>query len=109
MAKRVCIQSGCGKLIDAGRSRCPDHERQRDKARGTRQARGYGAAHDQLRAAWQTKIDHGDRVVCWRPDCDTVLVGRNWHLGHDDHDRTKYRGPECVPCNLAAAGRQGRG
>lgn len=31
------------------------------------------------------------------------------HLGHDDHDRSITRGPECVECNLTAAGRASRG
>ena len=32
----------------------------------------------------------------------------NWHLGHDDNDRTVYRGPEHESCNLKAAARKGR-
>lgn len=107
MAKRVCAEPGCPTLTTT--TRCPTHTRQRDRDRGTRQQRGYDAAHDQQRAAWQARIDSGERVTCWRPDCPTVLTGRAWHLGHDDHDRSITRGPECIPCNLRHAGQEGGG
>jgi hypothetical protein len=104
VAKRVCIQSGCGTLIDAGRSRCDNHARDRDKARGTRQQRGYDATHDSLRASWQRRLDGGLRVHCWR--CARLIDPSSWHLGHCDDDRSRYHGPECPSCNLATnAGR----
>lgn len=103
MAKRVCAEPGCPTLTAT--TRCPAHTRARDKARGTRQQRGYDAAHDALRAAWQRRIDAGEVVHCWRPGCHVRIVGRAWHLGHDDRDRSITRGPECIACNLSAAGR----
>jgi len=105
MALRVCSEPGCPILVPRGTSRCADHQRQVERARGTRQARGYDADHDRLRAAWQAQLDAGARMTCWRPDCHTVIDPSNWHLGHDDNDRTIYRGPECVPCNTATSGR----
>ena len=102
MAKRVCAEPGCPVLTTT--TRCTTHTRTQDKARGTRQARGYDAAHDKLRASWQRRIDAGEHVTCWRPDCHAILTGRTWHLGHDDHDRAITRGPECTPCNLRHAG-----
>lgn len=102
MALRPCLEPGCPTLTRT--TRCADHTRSADRARGTRQQRGYDKAHDQLRAEWQRRIDAGRVVTCWRPGCGTVLTGRAWHLGHNDHDRTRYEGPECVPCNLRAAG-----
>ena len=49
-------------------------------------------------------MDAGEVFTCWR--CRTTEINpQHWHLGHDDHDRSVYRGPECVPCNLATNGR----
>lgn len=64
---------------------------------------GYGAEHQRLRAAWQKRIDDGEDVRCWR-NGEPILPGMDWDLGHDDNDRTKYNGPECVKCNRATKG-----
>ena len=101
MAKRVCAEPGCPTLTHT--TRCPTHTRAKDQARGTRQARGYDAEHQRIRATWQARIDAGEHITCWRPDCNTVLTGRAWHLGH--HDNRTHAGPECVACNLSHAGR----
>ena len=43
---------------------------------------------------------------CWR--CGRhIPPGSKAHAGHDDHDRTIYRGAECPPCNLKAAASKG--
>lgn len=101
-AGRPCL--GCPRIIpaDSPRGRCPDCRREWDRARGTRQARGYDASHDRARAEIQARIDAGQVVRCWR--CDVRLVGRAWHLDHDD-TRRGYRGPACEPCNLSEAGK----
>jgi len=101
MARRPCIEPDCPTLTQS--SRCPKHERARDKARGTRQTRGYSAHHNRTRADYQRRMDHGQTYTCWR--CGDDIDPEHWHLGHDDHDRTAYRGPECVPCNTATRGR----
>jgi hypothetical protein len=72
--------------------------------RGTRQEQGYDAAHDRLRASYQRRMNQGETFHCWR--CGKPLDPSLWHLGHDDHDRSQYRGPECVPCNTATKGRR---
>ena len=97
MAKRVCLEPGCPTLTQ--QSRCPAHRRDRERARGTRQARGYGSEHDQLRAEYQRRMDAGERFVCWRKGepIDTT----NWTLGHCDDDRSMYHGPECPSCDYA--------
>lgn len=101
MALRVCAEPGCPVLSKT--TRCADHTRAKDRARGSRTERGYGADHRRLRADYQRRMDAGERFTCWR--CDEPIDPSDWHLGHDDYDRSKYRGPECVPCNLATAGR----
>jgi hypothetical protein len=98
---KVCAESGCPTLTH--NTRCTTHERAKDRARGTRQARGYGAEHDTLRAIYQSRMNQGETLNCWR--CDKQIDPHAWHLGHDDHNRAVYRGPECVPCNTATAGR----
>lgn len=70
--------------------------------------RGYGAAHQRERAKWKPKVDAGV-VDCWR--CgkrikpDPTLTGDGWDLGHDDNDRSIYRGPEHSTCNRSKTGR----
>lgn len=103
MPKRVCAEPGCPTLTDT--TRCPAHARARDKARGTRQARGYDAAHDREAKAWRERVARGERVTCWR--CGLPITDPNdCHLGHDDFDRSITRGPEHGrACNLSAAGK----
>lgn len=98
---KPCLEPGCPKLTKA--TRCPDHARAKDRARGTKQERGYGPEHDALRADYQRRMNRGEVFDCWR--CDDEIDPEHWHLGHDDLDRSKYRGPECVPCNTATSGR----
>lgn len=103
MAKRVCIVSGCPRLIDAGLSRCPDHERDRDKARGTRQQRGYDAEHTRARAEWKPVVETGT-VLCRR--CEKpIRPTEPWDLGHPDRHCPKPRAPEHERCNRATSGR----
>lgn len=101
MARKPCAEPGCPIIGDT--TRCVEHARMRDKARGSSSARGYGDAHQALRAGYQRRMDQGEKFSCWR--CGDPIDPQRWHLGHDDHDRTVYRGPECTPCNLATRGR----
>ena len=102
-AKRICSTPGCPN--PAVTTRCQQHEREHDKARGTKAERGYDAGYYHERKAWAARIKQGG-VRCWRPQCQRPINhGDRWHLGHDDHDRAIIRGPECVHCNLSAAGK----
>ena len=99
---KVCLEPGCPTLTRA--TRCTQHERAKDRARGSAAARGYGRAHKAKRASWAEVVAQGG-VSCWR--CGELIApGDPFDLGHDDIDRTKYRGPEHVQCNRATASRR---
>lgn len=100
---KVCAEVGCPTLTT--KTRCTSHTRARDKARGTRQQRGYDAAHDALRASYQRRMDAGEVFTCWR--CGDLIDTTRWTLGHCDVDRSQYHGPECPACDYAVAGRVG--
>lgn len=108
---KVCAEPGCPELIPKGRgNRCTvrGHAQAAEKRRGSRQARGYDADHDRLRAEWVPIVATGT-VRCANPDClrpqdPLIHPGEPWDLGHTD-DRTRYRGPEHVSCNRSSGGR----
>lgn len=107
MSLRVCLEPGCPTLTH--KPRCERHRGERERARGTRQQRGYGAEHDRLRAEYQRRMDAGETFTCWR--CAEAgkpheVDPQHWHLGHDDDDRSIYRGPECPAGNLATSQRR---
>ena len=98
---KVCLEPGCPEL--QSESRCANHRRQRETERGTRQERGYDAAHDARRQQLAPFVATGN-VKCWR--CGQYIpADAAWDLGHDDTDRSKYRGPEHVDCNRATKSR----
>lgn len=66
--------------------------------------RGYGARHTRLRKRYEPTVRAG-QATCWR--CGQPIKAEEpWDLGHDDDDRTQYRGPEHVACNRGAPGRR---
>lgn len=101
-ARRICPRPGCAKPAE-GRY-CTAHNREYERARGTRQDRGYGVAHQQLRTRWAALVAAGNVacVRCGRP----IAAGQPWHLDHDDEDRNRYLGPAHARCNNAAGGRR---
>jgi hypothetical protein len=65
----------------------------RPKPPGSTTAGGWGAKHQALRAEYVKRMAQGEQFNCWR--CGLwINPAMPWHLGHDDHDRTQYRGPE---------------
>lgn len=67
--------------------------------------RGYGYRHRQIRDAVKAQVDTGT-AVCWR--CThPIHPDQPWDLGHDDEDRSIYRGPEHRACNRGSAARRG--
>ena len=107
-AKHPCREQGCTVPCPPGVSRCPEHTRARDRARGTTAQRGYGTSHQRLRRALSPIVQAG-RATCWR--CGLPIApDEAWDLGHDDEDRTITRGPEhAYTCNRSAAGRAAHG
>jgi hypothetical protein len=94
-APRACATPGCPAVVTSGH--CSTH------ARPGPRARGYDRAHDKLRARIDIEVRAG-YVYCWR--CTRRIDPTEpWDLGHDDHDRTVYRGPEHLHCNRSAAGK----
>lgn len=102
-AKHPCSEPRCPVPLPAGTSRCPEHTRARDKARGTRQQRGYDRTYDRERRRWAPLVATGT-VGCAR--CRAPIpAAAPWDLGHDDHDRSIIVGPEHRACNRATSGR----
>lgn len=98
----VCTEHGCPALVDKS-GYCPAHRRANDKARGSRQQRGYNAEHDRLRRAWAPRVATGT-VPCAKCGV-SIAATQSWDLGHSD-DRATYMGPEHAACNRSAAGRK---
>lgn len=72
------------------------------KQRASKAARGYGPAHQALRKTYEPIVRAG-AATCWR--CGKRIDAHaEWDLGHDDHDRSVYRGPEHVVCNRSTTG-----
>lgn len=74
-------------------------------AMATTPERGYGYRHQQMRKQLVALLRQGHTLECWRCHGPITHEG-DMHLGHDDYDRTIYRGPEHRQCNLSAAGRK---
>lgn len=99
---RVCLD--CPRLTPTG-PRCPDCQRARASAIAEQTWEpGERAKHRALRNRYQRRMNAGETFRCWR--CDNPIDPKYWDLGHDDWDRSIYRGPECPSCNRSAAGRK---
>ena len=83
-----------GALIEAGsRGTCEGCSRQRERMRGSRQARGYGAQHDAVRAAREDA--YGQRChLCG----ERMWPHQELEPDHTE-DRTGYRGWTHAACN----------
>jgi hypothetical protein len=74
--------------------------------------RGYGAAHQKLRRKVARIVNQGN-AYCWRclsegksKEQAWIAPDSKWDLGHDDKDRSIYRGPEHRRCNRATKAHQ---
>jgi hypothetical protein len=98
-APKHCAELGCTGTVGGVGAYCPSHQAQRDQARGGTSGRGYGWTHRKRRAA----ATADQCVTCSKP-----ITKRRADLGHDDLDRTRYRGLECWDCNRGTSGRPPR-
>lgn len=99
---RVCAEPGCPDLTLG--TYCPRHRRDRDRARGSSHARGYGRGHQAKRRDLEPLIATGtvNCARCGQP----IRPDEPWDLGHDDHDRSRHVGPEHARCNRATRARR---
>ena len=100
MTKRVCAEPGCPALCES--TRCPAHTRQRDKARGTRQQRGYDAAFE------RAKLDPEYVNATHCAECGEQFTEDNPKTGgHSVAIRNGGQGskivPHCRRCNYGRA------
>lgn len=87
-------------------ARYRERRRNRQRNRPPSAEQGYGYEHKKLRARLAREVAAGISV-CWR--CGLPIhPNEPWDLGHDDVDRSIYRGPEHRACNRATAGRKVR-
>lgn len=93
---RVCLETGCPRTTK--RTRCDEHERARDKARGTRQERGYDAEFE------RAKRDPAYVAATHCVSCDEPFTASNPKTaGHSTALRKGGQGsaivPQCRRCN----------
>ena len=98
-APKHCAEPGCAGTVPGAGAYCTAHQTERDKARGSTSSRGYGHAHRRRRAAARA-----DRCA----SCGKPISKARADLGHEDNDRTRYRGLECWDCNRGTTGRPPR-
>ncbi len=80
--------------------------RKENTAAGRARSVQYRTPEHRAKVKEYKALQAAGRAYCWR--CSRWLPpGTPMHAGHDDHDRTVYRGPECPGCNLKAAARKG--
>jgi hypothetical protein len=106
LPKRFCLD--CKQLYDrddTGTQRCPRCQPAATAARQQRPnttRRGYGSKHQRLRQELLDAFRPGQPCArCQLP----IWTKADAQLGHDDQDRSRYRGLEHVACNEATSGR----
>jgi len=71
--------------------------------------RGYGGAHQKLRARWAPKVAAG-QAWCHAAACQMptrwIPPGSDWDLGHTP-DRAAWTGPEHASCNRSEGAARG--
>lgn len=119
MPLAFCICTGCP-ACPAGRSShtydkatsagkrcgpCAAVEQAKRDRRGNTTSRGYGSAHQRKREQLLDAFEPGQACArCGLP----IRRKEDADLGHDDDDRSQYRGLEHSACNRATSGRSRR-
>lgn len=85
MTLKVCAEPSCPVLTKT--TRCPEHTRAKDRARGTRQERGYDTEHERLRAELLPQAYGRRCIYCG----ERMWPHQHLDLDHTD-DRKGYRG-----------------
>lgn len=100
-ARRICPKPGCPRIVN--RRYCVEHEREYEAKRGNSNQRGYGAAHQAMRAHLNRDMQSigATCVLCGQ----RINPGEPWHLDHAP-DRSGYRGPAHASCNTSDGGRR---
>lgn len=98
-----CAQPGCHELIPAGTrsGKCTEHDRADDRARGSRQGRGYGAEHDRARASIPDA--YGDTCI----HCGQRMWPHERLVPDHTEDRSDYRGIVHASCNAREGAQRG--
>lgn len=96
-AGRVCSQPGCPKPATPS-GRCQEHTRQADRARGSRQQRGYDAEYERARAA---ALAGADRCSSCGEAFTVDNPATGGHVKALRHGGTTRHGiaPQCRRCN----------
>jgi hypothetical protein len=97
---QVCAVAGCPELSTT--TYCDDCAKAKDKARGTRQQRGYGAQHQRTRAAL---LPDAYGALCIHCD-ERMWPHQALALDHTE-DRTGYRGIVHASCNASEGATRG--
>ena len=101
-AGRPCSVSGCGEIVAHGVSRCEQHEREADRARGTAAERGYmSRGHQRFR--FEVLARNPVCMVCHRAPAsvaDHYPLSRRELVesGFDPNDPSRGRGL-CKQCH----------
>ncbi len=81
------------------------HRKRRDTAAERARNAIYASPEHRAHQRQVRQLVEAGRASCWR--CGRFLPpGSPVHAGHDDVDRSVYRGPECPSCNVRTAARR---
>lgn len=81
---KACLTHGCRVLVRGSASRCPEHARAKESARGSSTSRGYDAEWRRLRGAHLSA-----HPMCSHPACDLIATDVDHVTPHRGDDRLR--------------------